>query len=422
LAQDVFLLRASGKQLASAMKRLPRKVELSDAQYEQLANKIIDKARAEEGLHYPDWVMLLGTCNAIFIPWCLGVYPEFIWLIFFFECWLFFLLRFREVVEPKPMAVPGATPQRLIRVLYMLEFCYYANFAGLVVVMFLVFNPPWFTREVARRFFAAAFGVSGGMLLATAAFGNQLLLHNVDSLVSVFLHVFPFLVCYTLRWHYDRLHYVWPMLFNRGPYEDIELLDILVYGGVFYATWAIPYTIWMLLGASQLPQNMEFDTCLALNRKKNVAHDTLLHFTMRGAFGKVVCRARGYTDAEWQSKCKEHDFAAGDVPAIMVLHGGGALTGCVFSLPLYLSPHASGCSIAAILVLALYAGSKRYRNVIYMSGEVLKALGEESDGTSSESEPEGPHEIQGDESEPEGPLEQLLAAAEIQGVDSRLAP
>merc|ERR1712070_677952 len=140
---------------------------------------------------------------------------------------------------------------------------------------------------------------------ATALFQNKLLFHDVDQTVSVFIHFFPALVFYTLRWQYSRLNAKWPSLFYRGPFDDIEMWEIVLYAVAFYLLWFIPYFVWMLLGGSRLPQNQTFDTCLGLNKRRrqtsnvNTPHDTVFHFNMRDiTFGKICRKAGGYEESE----------------------------------------------------------------------------------------------------------------------------
>lgn len=343
---------------------------LTEQHYQTVFKQLQDEAKQAQKVEGTDWVVFIATTNAILVAWVFSAYPEHMWLVFFVEALVLFVLRARAVATPKDMSIPGGQPQRMIRLLYMLEFCYYANYVGLGVAMILPMNEAWFTPAVAKRLFAAGFGVSGSLLVATAAFGNQLLFHDIDNTVSVFIHFFPALVFYTIRWHYDKLEAAWPSLFYRGPFDDIAAWEIFAYAAGFYMTWFVPYLIWMLGGGRRLPQNLNFDTCFHLN-PGNVPHDTIFHFNMRekGAlnFAVLVKKARGYRDAEWLKKCAEHDFSVADVLVYMFFHACCNILGPVFSLVLYTDSRIGGCAIGVVLVLAIKAGSSRQSKIIHLS-------------------------------------------------------
>jgi hypothetical protein len=368
-----------------------QEVEVSSAQYKQVALELQRDGKESLFQEGTDWVMFLGTTNAIFVAWTFSAYPEHMWLIFFVEALVLFALRARNVIAPKQMPIPGGPPQLMIRLFYMLEFCYYANYVGLVVAVVLPFHEAWFTATVAKSLFAAGFGVSGSLLVATAAFGNQLLFHDVDNTVSMLIHFFPALVFYTLRWHYERLEAAWPSLFYRGPFDDIALWDIFGYAVGFYMTWFVPYLIWMLCGGRRLPQNKTFDTCLRLNPESNISHDTVFHFNMRDtaaiSLGGLVKKARRYTQAEWEAKGAEHDFNKGDIFAYMFLHACANVCGPVFSLILYTDRWIGGSAIAVVLILAIKNGSGRYSKMIHVSAEVMKLSAKRSRPSQAQSCP-----------------------------------
>mmetsp|Transcript_11614 Transcript_11614/g.27292 ORF Transcript_11614/g.27292 Transcript_11614/m.27292 type:complete len:365 (-) Transcript_11614:165-1259(-) len=346
---------------------------LSNAQLQELAKALVDRARANQGKEGTDWVMFFGTTNAIFLAWVFGVYPEHVWLVFCVEGLLLFALRLRNVCKAKAMALPGGGTQVMFRLLYLVEFCYVASYTGIVVAAVLLFDPPWFTPAVARKLFATGFGVSGSLLGAAAAFRNQLLFHDVDNTVSVFIHFCPAMVCFTMRWHYDRLHSAWPTIFHRGPFNDIPLVEIWLSAATFYGLWLVPYACWMLVSGRTLPQRKSYDTCFRLNPDANIAHDTIFHFNLRDTvFGRVVQQARRCDAREWQRKCRDHGFSAGDVCVYLLFHTACNTLGPCFSLLLYTSPELSGIALAVVLVLAIHAGSGRYGKMIHISNEVLK--------------------------------------------------
>lgn len=348
-------------------------VEVNVEQYHQVARELQEDAQAAQLMDGTDWVMFLGTTNAILVAWTMSAYPEHMWLIFCIEGLALFVLRTRNVIKPTRMAFPGHRSQMMIRLFYMFEFCYFANYAGLGVAIALPMDPAWLTDAVARRLFAAGFGVSGSLLGATAAFRNRLLFHDVDNTVSVFIHFFPALVMYTIRWHYGKLEAAWPSLFFRGPFDDIPLSEIFLAAAVCYMIWFVPYTTWMVCCGRRLPLNHEFDTCLRLNPEKTVPHDTIFHFNMRSfPFGVMVRTVRGCSDKEWQRKCVECDFGVADVLVYMFFHACCNIFGPLFALILYTDRVVAGCAIVVVLIVCIQGGSGRYAKMIHLSAAVQK--------------------------------------------------
>lgn len=344
---------------------------LLPCQYHRVAEELQEDAEETRVGAGTDWVMFLGTTNAIFVAYAMSAYPEHMWLIFCVEGLALFVQRTRNVVVPKSMAFPGKPSQIMIRLFYMLEFCYYANYTGLVVAVVLFSSPAFITQSMARWTFAAGFGVSGSLLGATAAFRNRLLFHDIDNTVSVFIHFFPALVMYTIRWHYDRLAAAWPSLFFRGPFDDLAPWEIFAGAAGFYLTWFVPYFAWMLCCGRRLPLNKAFDTCLRLNPDGDVPHDTIFHFNMRETiFGAKVKKVGGYDKSKWQDKYADCDFSAKDVLVYAFIHACCNFFGPLFSLILYTNRWVGGCAIGVILVLAIQGGSGRYAKMIHLSQAV----------------------------------------------------
>lgn len=87
----------------------------------------------------------------------------------------------------------------------MLDFCYLNTYMTVVCcvlafvrVFFGVDNPLHeYNEELIRAAFAFA---NGALLLAVPMFNNKLVFHDVDNTVSVFIHLSPPLMMWTLRW------------------------------------------------------------------------------------------------------------------------------------------------------------------------------------------------------------------------------
>lgn len=120
---------------------------------------------------------------------------------------------------------------------YMLDFCYMAN-ALLLVHCFIA------PRSRALNKITFAFN-AGPLAWSILAFRNSLVLHSLDKVTSVYMHIAPALVSWTLRWKPDHDRFgpgpgaaqqeegPWP-----GPagFVDLVLLPIPV-----YVSWALAY-------------------------------------------------------------------------------------------------------------------------------------------------------------------------------------
>ncbi|KAK2955849.1 putative membrane transporter [Blattamonas nauphoetae] len=75
---------------------------------------------------------------------------------------------------------------------YILDYCYFANF---MLMLFL-----WFFPRNVMLFEICFIACNGSLLVAIITWRNSLVLHDIDRMTSSFLHCFPGLVTYCLRW------------------------------------------------------------------------------------------------------------------------------------------------------------------------------------------------------------------------------
>eukprot|EP01114_Cavostelium_apophysatum_P016348 TRINITY_DN4627_c0_g1_i1.p1 TRINITY_DN4627_c0_g1~~TRINITY_DN4627_c0_g1_i1.p1 ORF type:complete len:427 (-),score=107.93 TRINITY_DN4627_c0_g1_i1:32-1312(-) len=114
---------------------------------------------------------------------------------------------------------------------FMLDFCY---FAQVVLLTYLYVTPT------NANIFQLVFGLSNGPLAVGAVmWRNSLVFHDLDKLTSVFIHLFPPIVTFCLRWY--------PTTDNRAVCIDdncsIGFFNTFIFTMACYVFWQIAYLI-----------------------------------------------------------------------------------------------------------------------------------------------------------------------------------
>lgn len=85
-------------------------------------------------------------------------------------------------------------------ILYILDFCYYAN------LLFIVYLSQLYDPEYRDTLFKVSFMFANGpIIFAIPLYRNSLVFHSLDRMTSVILHISAPLVFYQIRW-YDHLN------------------------------------------------------------------------------------------------------------------------------------------------------------------------------------------------------------------------
>ncbi|KAJ3438151.1 hypothetical protein M0813_23962 [Anaeramoeba flamelloides] len=111
---------------------------------------------------------------------------------------------------------------------FMLDFCYWVNFL-IFVFLYLYQNP---------LFFLMIFVNANGPVLSGVCFWqNSLVFHSLDKITSLFLHIFPSLVTFILRWKMHGNAICFPQDCNVSLWQSIGFSFVL------YLIWQILYFI-----------------------------------------------------------------------------------------------------------------------------------------------------------------------------------
>lgn len=128
------------------------------------------------------------------------------------------------------------TINKLINIIALLDFCYWAN---LLLWIYLVFLPS------NKQLFTVVYAVAHGPLAwAVMLFNNSLVFHSLDKTTSAFIHISPVLVTYCIRWFGDEF----PENENYGVCDpdDSDCASFTwtaVVPAVFYVIWIVVYGI-----------------------------------------------------------------------------------------------------------------------------------------------------------------------------------
>jgi len=120
---------------------------------------------------------------------------------------------------------------------FLLDFCYCAN---LLLLIQLIFFPT------SKRLFMLAYASTHGPLIwAVGLFRNSLVFHSMDKTISAFIHVSPYMVCYTIRWFHDKYPDQTRFKCVCDP-DDADCASFLwtaVYPLAFYMVWMLCYGV-----------------------------------------------------------------------------------------------------------------------------------------------------------------------------------
>jgi len=154
----------------------------------------------------------------------------------------FFLLKFPEwfwlwflAVLPILFSVKYVTYKRLNWHYFLIDFCYFGNLSCFLQI--LLFPAQSVLSQI--NFCLA----NGPLAFAIPVWQNSLVFHDVDRTSSTYIHLFPVLLTFCLRWYPTQT----PQLL--GPYystpADPAALNTLGFSHIFLAT--VLYAIWQAL-------------------------------------------------------------------------------------------------------------------------------------------------------------------------------
>jgi hypothetical protein len=320
-----------------------------------------------------------GVFNTLFVTFIFGAFPQHFWILYIIESLIYFPIRF--TLDWK------STPKRIF---YNLEYCWVMNitlFLFLCIALFAQGN-TFSAPKTKERIFLIMFGTACGPLLAaTFVLPLPLLFHNHDIMSSIFIHFFPPILLYILRWESDVMYETWPFL-QRIDNIDLsfwpinEFLDS-VFGDMIiqYFCWFTPYIIWQVtvgidLARSPLKRrrnkrmplpSTRTDTQRSpLSLPQQAKYDTCFHANLRDGmsmtFGTYLWKQ---PEAETQEMIDNNDFELRDFAMYMLLHFVGVLASLIcLAWPCLHSKVFHGVMLVCASVVVIAKGAVFYHNIM----------------------------------------------------------
>jgi len=205
-----------------------------------MAIRVIDKEKErfqdqlqEEGLS--QLTFSLGIFNLIATSWIIGRWPQYLWVFYGVKCFILIPTWWAKVI------------QRYNGGLWIFDFCWVANLLfGLymAVSFFGAVTDERYQRSFFLCFYAIALGPLGWACLVLH---NGLVLHSVERTASLFIHMTPTVVAWTIVTFPEEMAKTWPGRFpGAQALAEVELLDLYMHGFLAYVCWLALYATWLL--------------------------------------------------------------------------------------------------------------------------------------------------------------------------------
>ena len=116
---------------------------------------------------------------------------------------------------------------------FTIDFCYFTH---LLLILFILVYPS------AEVLFVAVFSVANGPLLwAIIVWRNSLVLHDIDRMTSLFLHIIPSVVTTCIRWH--PTHFLGVSPSPKHGMETASWIQLWLVPCCLYLFWQVSYFV-----------------------------------------------------------------------------------------------------------------------------------------------------------------------------------
>ena len=291
-----------------------------------------------------------GVLNSFLVTYVFAAHPQHFWLLYLIEGLYLLPRNLYDRIHAKPMS----------RLLSYLDYCWMMNTVALLSLLCLVLHSTLhlpFSDAMRKQLFVLMIGTACGPLMgaAIALPFVALLFHSIDTMTGLFIHIFPPMVAFTLRWYPELVRQAWPGVFKLDYLSEVHYF----YGGGVstvagctigaYLTWLVPYTAWMLL-FGDVEGNViqpKYDTCFNL--------------TMRGGGCLAIGKFRGRSKVESLRQMETNHFEKMDLLIYMTVHSAMSMLAIFFlGFVCYSSQVIHGFFLAVLAVICTCRGAKRY--------------------------------------------------------------
>ncbi|CAF1087270.1 unnamed protein product [Adineta ricciae] len=187
-----------------------------------------------ENLKKPDFIrtrdkitFTVGVANTCFSPLIAGQWPHLLPIVYTIQALFLITLRF-FIYKHKHWHY------------FIYDLCYYANLLTLIYIWILP------TSEI---LFSVCYTLAHGPLaVAIILWRNSLVFHSFDKVTSIFIHMYPPLTMFTLRWLVPIEHQIkhYPAIINVG--STLPVGRTILYTILFYSIWQALYFIFIVYG------------------------------------------------------------------------------------------------------------------------------------------------------------------------------
>ena len=207
-------------------------------------------------------------------------------------------------------------------------------------------------------------------------------------MASVFIHFFPPLQLYILRWNNIVMEEHWPMFWYKNDFKFLRYWpshitnvafteSVLGLSLLFYFMWAVPYMIWQLWIGLDLPRTNRRSTYRVKGSDERIPkqpiYDTVFHFNMRDgqcmALGKYLWKR---PVEETKRMIENNDYELRDFFVYMFYHFLGVFISVILlAYSCSLSKYVHLAWILLIFLIVIWRGANRY---VYYSTEMYASL------------------------------------------------
>ena len=218
----------------------------------------------EQGLS--EKTFFIGVLNLVATSMMVFRFPQYYWIYQAGKCILMLSAMWRINLRRKDQ-------------FYFCEFCWWMVHLFVfysIIKLFKAFGYYTFLSDIPgikESCFHLFWGFANGPLgMAVITFSNALLLHSMEHMASLVIHLSPNMVIWTLRWNAILVEKTWPGVFGMPlpGSPPTTFLDIFIPSLKMYSIWLCFYLTWQVFYGR-------------FNSKKMTGYSTLFHWNMENS-------------------------------------------------------------------------------------------------------------------------------------------
>lgn len=295
----------------------------------------------------------VGILNVLFLVFCYGRYPEFMWLVYTVETMILMPIKISKLLQKTP-----------IEIFSLAEYCWVMMMIGNAIVLGKLVMVATGTESVRfnKEIFCAFMGAACGPLLgACVLLKNALVFHSVENMASLLIHYLPAVLMYTIRYYKNEILEQFPNAFQLDYFEDITFRDIVGWGSAIYWLWCSFYVVFLFGFAWEPVRRGE--------------HDTVFHDTFRGIpfLGQLTSKFTGRSPEDTQLAMQNNNPSKLDAVFYILIHAVMSHLCILIGPPAcFFSQRAFEIILLAVGIYSVYQGASKY--TYYITGATLKTL------------------------------------------------